>query len=45
MKDPRLAKEYEVLGETPVFMSGNEAYSQLKAMERTTYEINKLIKK
>jgi len=45
MKDPRLAKEYEILGETPVFVSGNEAFSQLKAIEKTTYEINKLIRK
>jgi hypothetical protein len=45
MKDPRLAKDYEILGETPVFRGGNEAYSELKATEKTTYEINKLIKK
>ena len=45
MKDPRLAKDYEILGETPVFRSGNEAYTELKATEKTTYEINKLIKK
>ena len=45
MKDPRLAKDYEILGETPVFRGGNEVYSELKATEKTTYEINKLIKK
>jgi tripartite-type tricarboxylate transporter receptor subunit TctC len=45
MKDPRLAKDYEILGETPVFRNGNEAYTELKATEKTTYEINKLIKK
>lgn len=45
MKDPRLAKDYEKLGEKPVFISGNEAYSELKATEKTNYEINKLIKK
>ncbi len=43
MKDPRLAKDYEILGETPVFRSGKEAHSELKASEKVIYEINKLI--
>jgi len=45
LKDPRVAKDYEILGETPVFRSGREAYSELKATEKVTYEINKLIAK
>ena len=45
MKDPRLAKEYEFLGETPAFRSGRDAYSDMKAAEKQIFEINKLMTK
>jgi len=45
MKDPRLVKDYEFWGETPLFRSGKEAYAEMKAAEKNIYEINQLMVK